>query len=104
MLDILFRSQRDWSTAPDPDAALKQIGRTAGLTDADIDRCTADQAQFDRIIAGMQEAQSKFGIDSTPSFVVNGTKYTNRPFDDYDQDGAMQPGFGKVIRDLLPKT
>jgi protein-disulfide isomerase len=104
MLDILFRSQRDWSTAPDPDAALKQIGRTAGLTDADIDRCTADQAQFDRIIAGMQEAQSKFGIDSTPSFVVNGTKYTNRPFDDYEQDGAMQPGFGKVIRDLLPKT
>lgn len=104
MLDILFRSQRDWSSAADPVAALKQIGRTAGLSDADIDRCIADEAQFDRIVAAMQEAQTKFAIDSTPSFVINGTKYANMPFDDYAEEGTTKPGFGKVIRDLLPKT
>jgi len=104
MIDILFRSQAEWARATDPAAALKQIGRTAGLSDADIDRCTADQAALDRIIAGIKEAQTKFGIDSTPSFVINGKKYTNMPFDDYQEEGSTKPGFGKVIRDLLPKS
>jgi protein-disulfide isomerase len=104
MIDILFRSQTEWARATDPAAALKQIGRTAGLSDADIDRCTADQAALDRIIAGIKEAQTKFGVDSTPSFVINGKKYTNMPFDDYQDDGTTKPGFGKVIKDLLPKS
>jgi len=104
MIDILFRSQAEWARATDPAAALKQIGRTAGLSDADIDRCTADQAALDRIIAGIKEAQAKFGIDSTPSFVINGKKYTNMPFDDYQEEGTTKPGFGKVIKDLLPKS
>jgi protein-disulfide isomerase len=104
MIDVLFRSQKDWSNAGDPLAALKQIGRTAGITDADVERCMADQAALDRIIEGIKEAQAKFGVDSTPSFIVNGTKYTNMPFDDYQEDGATKPGFGKVIKDLLPKS
>jgi protein-disulfide isomerase len=104
MLDILFRSQGDWSAAPDRVAALKQIGRTAGLSDANMDRCMADQAAIDKVVASMQDAQSRFGINSTPSFVVNGKTYTNRPFEDYEEDGATQPGFDKIIKDLLPKT
>ncbi len=107
MVDILFRSQNDWAHAGDENAAmtaLKQIGRTAGLSNADIDRCIADQAVADRIVAGMQEAEAKFGIDSTPSFVINGKKYTNMPFDDYQDGGTAKPGFAKVIKDLLPKS
>lgn len=105
MLDILFRSQNDWSRAADPVAALEQIGRTVGLSDADVDRCMADQATVDKVVAGMQDAQSRFGIDSTPSFVVNGKTYTNRPMEDFKaEDGTMQPGFDKIIKDLLPKT
>ena len=41
MIDVLFRSQSEWASAPDPLAALKQIGRTAGISDADVDRCIA---------------------------------------------------------------
>jgi protein-disulfide isomerase len=104
MLDVLFRSQSAWGSAPDPLAALKQIGRTAGMAEADIERCISDQAALDHIVAGIKEAQAKFAIDSTPSFVVNGKKYTNMPFDDFEEDGATKPGFGKVIKDLLPKS
>jgi protein-disulfide isomerase len=105
MLDILFRSQNDWSRAPDKIAALKQIGRTVGLADADMDRCMADEAAVDKIVAGMQDAESRFGVNSTPSFVVNGKTYTNRPMEDFKgEDGTMQPGFDKIIKDLLPKT
>jgi protein-disulfide isomerase len=104
MIDILFRSQGEWSRAADPVAELMQIGRTAGLSDADIDRCITDEAEADRIIASMQKAQEDFGINSTPSFVINGTTYSNMPFDDYQDGGTTKPGFGKVIRDLLPET
>jgi protein-disulfide isomerase len=104
MLDILFRSQKDWLSAADPLAALKQIGRTAGLSEADIDRCMADEAVTSKMAAGMQDAQARFGIDSTPSFVVNGTTYTNRPFEDFEEEGTKQPGFDTIIKDLLAKT
>ena len=104
MIDILFRSQAEWVRAADPVAALKQIGRTVGLSNADIDRCIADQAVADRIVAGIKEAEAKFGVDSTPSFVINGKKYTNMPFDDYQDEGTTKPGFAKVIKDLLPKS
>jgi protein-disulfide isomerase len=104
MIDVLFRSQTEWERATDPLAALKQIGRTAGISSADVDRCVDDQAALDRIVAGIKEAQTKFGVDSTPSFVINGKKYTNMPFDDYQEDGTTKPGFSKVIQDLLPKS
>jgi protein-disulfide isomerase len=104
MLEILFRSQKDWIYAADPLAALKQIGRTAGLSEADIDRCMADEAVSSKMVAGMQDAQTRFGINSTPSFVVNGTTYTNRPFEDFEEEGTKQPGFNTIIKDLLPKT
>lgn len=104
MIDVLFHSQADWEHAADPLAALKQIGRTAGIAEADVDRCITDQAGLDRIVAGIKEAQAKFGVDSTPSFVINGKKYTNMPFDDYQEDGATKPGFGTVIKQLLPKS
>jgi len=104
MLDILFRTQKEWVGASDRLAALKQIGRTAGLADADIDRCLADQAVIDRIVAGIEDAQKSYKIDSTPTFLVNGKKYSNAPFDDYEDEGTTKPGFGRIIRELLPKT
>jgi protein-disulfide isomerase len=104
MIDVLFRSRSEWTSAADPLAALKQIGRTAGLSNTDIDRCIADQAVADRIVASIKDAQAKFGIDSTPSFVINGKKYTNIPFDDYPDEGVTKPGFGKIIKDLLPPS
>jgi protein-disulfide isomerase len=105
MVDVLFRSQNDWARASDPLAALKQIGRTAGLSSADVDRCIADEAVFNRLVEDSKEANAKFGIDSTPSFLINGKKHTNIPsFDDYEEEGSTKPGFGKVIKDLLPKS
>lgn len=51
-------------------AGLTAFGRAAGLPDAAIDRCFADQAEVDRIVA--MSANLPEGIDSTPSFLVNG--------------------------------
>jgi protein-disulfide isomerase len=104
LVDVLFRSQDSWAFGDKPIDALKQIGRTAGLDPAKVDQCLADQALQQKLIAQTQEAIDQLKVEGTPTFFVNGTAYNNLPFDDYDEGGAKKAGFGKVIRDLLPKS
>lgn len=94
MLDVLFRSQDTWARAVDPAQALSQIGRTAGLDQAAIDTCLSDEAATDKIIAEIQAAQDQFKINSTPTLIINGTKYA----------GALSfEQMEVVLKDLLPK-
>lgn len=51
-------------------AGLTQFGRAAGLSDAALDACFADQASVDRIVAMTAAVPAE--VDSTPSFFVNG--------------------------------
>ncbi|MGH6932011.1 MAG: DsbA family protein [Dongiaceae bacterium] len=103
LLDVLFRSQEDWSRAADPVVALRQIGRTAGLEESAIEQCMTDQATIDRIAARFKEASEKLQVNSTPTLFINGAMQKDAlPFDDYEVDGAMQPGFAKLIKDRLP--
>lgn len=104
LVDVLFRSQDSWAFGDKPIDALKQIGRTAGIDPAKMDQCLADKALEDKLVAQTQEAIDKLKVEGTPTFFVNGTPYANLPFDDYDEAGTKKPGFGKIIRDLLPKS
>ena len=46
---------------------------------AAVDACLADQAEQDeRSLNRRQEASAKFGVESTPSIVVNGTQAEQR--------------------------
>lgn len=73
-LEVLFRGQKSWSRAPDPAAALKRIGRLGGLSEAEIDACFADRALLDRILKERLDGAKVFGVDSTPTFIINGRK------------------------------
>lgn len=76
MIEVLYRSLDEWTAVPDPAVALGQIGRTAGLDQGAIDSCLADESETDRIIARAQEARDRYGVDSTPTFLVNGAKHS----------------------------
>jgi len=103
LLDVLFRSQKDWAQASDPELALRQIGRTAGLEEAVMDQCMNDQAELDKIVARFKEANEKFQVSSTPTFIINGEVHPGGlPFDDFDVDGKLQPGFATLIKGFLP--
>jgi len=83
--DMMYAQQREWATKETPAEiveALRKIGKTAGLADADLDACfqNADNAQA--LYAYYLKNAEADGIDSTPSFVINGTKYSNMPYDD----------------------
>ncbi len=85
MLQVLFRSQAEWGGSPDPIKALGQIGRTAGLSQEKVDACLGNQAELDKILLRRQEAESKYQVDSTPTFVINGEKHAGAlPYEEFD--------------------
>ena len=84
--DRLYRKQSEWARKPEPleaVAEMKAIGRQAGLSDEQMDACLNDQAWAEALVAEYQKNREADGIDSTPTFVINGEKFSNMPYDDF---------------------
>lgn len=71
-LDVLFAQQRQWASAQDPAAALKQIARLGGMPSEQFDKCLGDKALGDYILAQRLEGNQKFNVNSTPTLIING--------------------------------
>jgi protein-disulfide isomerase len=77
-VNALFATQDRWAFARDANH-IEELWKTAGL--AGMSRATFDKAIADDdlkkwILTQQQSDQDKWKIDSTPSFVINGTKYS----------------------------
>lgn len=72
VLDQVFRSQASWSSQPIKDVFL-DIARKNGLTEAQFEACLKDEAALAKLNARVQAAVDD-GVDSTPTFYVNGKK------------------------------
>ncbi len=78
-IDLLFRNQPKWDweyRVTDIHGGLVQMGRIAGMSPDQVDKCIGNQAVIDRVNKVAQDAQTRYGISSTPSFVINGALYT----------------------------
>lgn len=73
-IGLLFKSQDHWAGGLDYMAALKQNAKLAGLSDAKFDACMNEPQIKVKIAERMQEAQDKWKVSSTPSFVINDTE------------------------------
>lgn len=93
-LDVLFRGQRNWALAPDPFAALSQIGQLGGISAEDFEACMNNEALFNGIRKSRADAAAEFGVESTPTFIINGERRI---------DGS-QPyeTFEAVLQELAP--
>ncbi len=92
LVDALFNSQDYWLTQPQPLAALKQIGASLGIDEKTYDACLADEALKTRILTRVQEANSKYHVDATPTFVIRGkTESGEMSYDDFKKliDAAL---------------
>ena len=69
-IEILFRSQAQWSRSPEPLTALTRVARFGGMTEADVQACLKLQALMDAIREGAATAQKTHEINSTPSFII----------------------------------
>jgi protein-disulfide isomerase len=79
MIDLLFQRQMQWATAQDPDAALLAIAKQAGLSDADFHACMANQDVQNAVVQSRVDAEQKYKIQSTPSFLINGRLAVGAP-------------------------
>ncbi len=76
LIDRLFALQEDWAFR---DAPLERLRRATGLSPADFLACVRDKALFDGINATRDSAAERFGLDSTPTFFVNGHTLEGEP-------------------------
>lgn len=75
MVDVLFRQQENWATVADARTALLQLSRLAGFTQESFEACLTDQKLLEDIRSVKDRGQKDFGVDSTPTFFINGKKY-----------------------------
>ena len=70
-VDMLFKKQKKWSRSENPINELKKLGRLAGLEKTKIDIAIDEISVLEAIFKMRQQAEKKYNIQSTPSFVIN---------------------------------
>ena len=83
--DMIYAGQQEWIGDQQPQTIadnLRRLGRTAGMDEATYDACFNDAAQAEALVAWYQANAEADGIDSTPTFLINGEKYSNMGWDE----------------------
>jgi protein-disulfide isomerase len=77
MVGALFETQGTWAVpGEEGKEKLLLIAKQAGFSKERFDQCVGDKELFNKIVAVRQRANDKFGVDSTPTFFVNGKRLT----------------------------
>lgn len=76
MVDVLFKQQRNWVSVDNAGEALFQIARLAGFSQEKFQACMADQELIQGVRAVRTRGANDFGVDATPTFFINGNKYS----------------------------
>ncbi len=92
VLDILFRGQPQWAAAADPIAELAKPLRIAGLGDAEIKACLANDAMMNAVLNDYRSGET-LGVNATPTLFIGGQLYRgSRSVEDID--GVI----GKIVK------
>ncbi|MEO9827518.1 MAG: DsbA family protein [Paracoccaceae bacterium] len=86
--DIVYEQQSVWARQDDPNdivASLRNIGKTAGLSDGELDACFQDADKAQALYASFVKNSEADNITSTPSFIINGEKYSNMAYPELQQ-------------------
>ncbi len=93
VIDLLYKGQSSWAGASDLAGALKRIVAPAGMSGAEVDTCLANTDLKNGIINIQITGQNQFGVNATPTFIINGQKVVGaQPFATFDG----------IIRSQLP--
>jgi len=79
VVDAIFRGQEAMFKSGDVKDALLAIGESTGMTEAQFNTCINDEAALKALNDRVQTYTTRDGIDSTPSFVINGKKLVGVP-------------------------
>jgi protein-disulfide isomerase len=98
-IDMMYRNQSQWdpdgNEIPDQQAALVHMGKIAGMTEAQVNRCSTDQVALKKASDIGTYAQNTYNINSTPSFIVDGVFH--------QQDFMTPEGMHAVLDEEIKK-
>lgn len=75
-IDLFLQRQSEWTRAENIVAEMQRIGRLGGLPADRMQACLSDEALMNRLVGDFQTHASKDGVQSTPTFIINGEKAT----------------------------
>jgi protein-disulfide isomerase len=84
LIELLFQNQLGWTKTHDVHAALLPLARQAGLSDPAARTCLADES-LAAASAASAASGSKAGVETTPSFFVNGQKIALWSYEDWQK-------------------
>jgi len=89
MIEVLFAKQDEWAVRTGAAQKLFEIGKQAGFTQESFDKCLSDQKLLDSVTAVRVRASEKFGVNSTPTFFLNGKRLDAVSLADFEK--ALDP-------------
>ena len=95
LLEEIYKKQKAWAIGSDINKIndlIKKVGSDFNLTEDRMNQCLKNNNTQDEILNERIEAQKKYKIDSTPTVIVNGKKYSGKV--DYEK-------FKKIIEKNL---
>ena len=81
LLEEIYKKQKFWAVGSDIDKIndlIKQIGINFDLSEEKMNACLKDSKAQDEILNQRIEAQKNYKIESTPTVIINGKKYTRK--------------------------
>ncbi|MCP8939258.1 DsbA family protein [Alsobacter sp. SYSU M60028] len=72
VIDLLFSQQKNWAFVDKPVEALAKMVKQAGFTQESFEACLKNQQVYDGVNAVRDRGAQKFGVNSTPTFFING--------------------------------
>jgi protein-disulfide isomerase len=74
VIDMTFETQPKWATASDPIAELSKSLRIAGMGEAEVKACLANDAVANAVVADYRGGEA-LGVNSTPTLFINGQEF-----------------------------
>ncbi|UWQ49541.1 DsbA family protein [Leisingera caerulea] len=84
--DLIYKGQSEWARAGGASEIvdeLRKIGRLAGLENEQLEACLQDGEKAQTLVTWYQENATEHGIESTPSFILNGEKISNQSYEEF---------------------
>ena len=89
VVDAVYHNQAPMETGGDPHAILRDIARSAGLSDAQFEACIRDPKAIAALNARWNHYISDDKITATPTFVINGKTYAKGELSPAELDAAV---------------
>jgi len=93
--DTFFASQDKWATTKDYREALARLAKLGGMGKDEFETCLNNTTLENRIVEQRLVASQELDINSTPTFFINGSKFSGAP---------TAEEFNKVLSNLAAKS